>query len=96
MDIDPIVAKIKEKGHDPSDYFNFGFTPEQWKSHAEKIKNSWETYEYKEKLQDMYQEYTQFLAHPQLNFIQPHDFGGLNAPLGDFKRVNTYQVTEES
>ena len=67
--MDAIVEKAREKGHDLSDYFNFGFKPDQWKTFVERIKNNWDTYEYKDKLQDMYQEYTQYLAHPQLNFI---------------------------
>ena len=48
IDVDMVVEQIKAKGHNLSDYFNYGMTPDQWKIFSRKITDNWETYQFHE------------------------------------------------
>ena len=90
-----IEDKIAKEGGDITDYFNYGFDKETWKSYAERIRLNYDTYEHMQAIQESYQPQAAELAHPTLNFLMPHDLGsGLMTPLDEerFKYVNTYNI----
>ena len=93
IDLDGIENKPwLEEGADISDYFNYGFDEETFKSYQQKCRDKFSTLD-KDKIVDNILDKNLDLDHKNLNFYLPHECGGIGMPQDkEYDKVNTYRV----
>ena len=95
LNLDKILPEIEAKGGDFSDYFNYGYNPETWRIYVKKVLKDWEHHPSIKDLKEKFQPFISFVGHPKLNFLLPHELGGLGLPYSSrYSRVNLNKVNK--